>query len=119
MVDGPIDGSLEHTSTAKTLDLSEKVDAGDAVAENKPAAVVDSKCKAIFFMNLFALSATIQAALFKHVAKEGVSVIEFTFMRNVWIGGIAAIQMCYKRVNPFKGFPKALIKDLIIRSFAG
>ena len=37
----------------------------------------------------------------------------------MWIGGFAAYQMCYKKMNPFVGFPKALIKDLIIRSFAG
>lgn len=70
-------------------------------------------------MNLFALSATVQASLFKSVAKDGVSVIEFCFLRNVSIGSVAAYQMCYKKMNPFRGFPKALIKDLIIRSFAG
>lgn len=84
-----------------------------------PGAKKDSKWKAIFFMNLFAISATIQAALFKYVAKDGVSVIEFSFFRNVFIGGIASFQVCYKKTNPFVGFPKALIKDLLIRSWAG
>lgn len=68
---------------------------------------------------MFALSATIQAVLFKYVAKEGVSIIEFCFVRNVWIGGFAAIQACYKHLNPFKGFPMELLRDLILRSFAG
>ncbi len=79
----------------------------------------DSKWKAIFFMNLFAISATTQAALFKYVAKDGVSAIEFSFFRNVVIGGVALYQMCYKKTNPFKGFPRSLIKDLLIRSWAG
>ena len=52
-------------------------------------------------MNLFALSATIQGVLFKYVAKEGVSIIEFSFFRNVWIGGLATMQSCYKKQNPF------------------
>lgn len=84
-----------------------------------PEAKKDSKWKAIFFMNLFAVSATIQAALFKYVAKDGVSVIEFSFFRNVMIGGVASFQVCYKKTNPFVGFPKSLIKDLLIRSWAG
>lgn len=70
-------------------------------------------------MNLFALTATIQGGLFKHIAKQGVSVIEFCFFRNVFIGGLASFQSCYKKQNPFKGFPKHLVKDLIIRSLAG
>ena len=70
-------------------------------------------------MNLFAFSATVQGALFKYVAKDGVSIIEFCFIRNIWIGGLASIQSCYKKINPFRGFPRNLIKDLIIRSLAG
>ena len=42
-------------------------------------------------MNLMALAAVTQGAMFKYVAKEGVSVIEFSFIRNVWIGGLAGI----------------------------
>ena len=57
--------------------------------------------------------------LFKYIAKDGVSVIEFSFFRNLWIGGVATIQTCYKRENPFRGFPKHLIKDLLIRSANG
>mmetsp|Transcript_31339 Transcript_31339/g.38829 ORF Transcript_31339/g.38829 Transcript_31339/m.38829 type:complete len:140 (+) Transcript_31339:361-780(+) len=70
-------------------------------------------------MNLFALSATVQGVIFKAIAKDGVSIIEFSFLRNVWIGGLAAMQMCCQKTNPFKGFPKHLIKDLVIRSLSG
>ena len=71
-------------------------------------------------MNLFALTATTQTVLFKKAAVDNKeAVIEFCFFRNIGIGGAAAIQACYKGMNPFKGFPKELIKDLMIRSFAG
>jgi len=90
----------------------------DAEVEEKKI-TKDSKCKAIFFMNLFAISATIQSSMFKYVANDGVSVIEFCLLRNITIGGLAAILMCCKKENPFKGFPKALIKDLVVRSLAG
>ena len=70
-------------------------------------------------MNFFAITGCIQGAIFKHIAKEGVSIIEYCFFRNVWIGGFAACQVCYMQMNPFKGFPRNLIKDLVIRSLNG
>lgn len=79
----------------------------------------DSKWKAIFFMNSFALCTTIQGVMFKYVAKQGVSVIEFSFFRNAWIAVVALIQACYKKLNPYKGFPKSLVKDLMVRSIVG
>ena len=81
---------LARADTAETAGLAlGPITEEDAV---EPAKVVqDSKWKAIFFMNLFALSATVQGALFKYVAKEGVSVIEFCFFRNLWIGGLATV----------------------------
>ena len=33
--------------------------------------------------------------------------------------GLAAIQLAVKKVNPFKGIPRALVKDLLVRSVAG
>ena len=57
--------------------------------------VKDNRCLAIFAMNLFAISATAQGTMFKYIAKEGVSVIEFTLFRNIAIGAYAAIIVCY------------------------
>ena len=79
----------------------------------------DSKHKAILFMNVYALSATIQGALFKYIAKDGVSIIEFFFFRHVWIGGVAALMIFYKGKNPFVGLPRSLVKDFVIRSVSG
>lgn len=112
---GALTGTLEDPGCVQ---VKTKSAAAEGVSK-KFAEVKDSKWKAIFFMNLFALSATVQGAMFKYVAKEGVSVIEFSLFRNIWIGGFALIQMCYKKMNPFKDFPRSLVKDLIIRSMAG
>lgn len=81
--------------------------------------VKDSKWRAIFFINLFALTITLQAAIFKHLNRKGVSIIEYIFVRNIWIGGVAGIQAYFKKMNPFRRFPTHLMKDLIARSFAG
>ena len=70
-------------------------------------------------MNLFALTMTIQGVIFKYAAKDGVSIIEYSFFRNLMIGSVASIQACCKNINPFKGFPRNLIKDLVFRSLNG
>ncbi len=51
----------------------------------------DSKWKAIFFMNLFALTATGQSVLFKLVADDGVSFLEVSLITYAWIAVLASI----------------------------
>ena len=71
-------------------------------------------------MNCFALFSITSGAMFKWVAEDGtVSVIELFFFRNVCIGALACSIVLCKRQNPFKGFQKALYKDLVIRSLVG
>ncbi len=70
-------------------------------------------------MNLFAFAQSTQAVLFKAIAKDGVSVIEFVFSRNIFIGGSAAIIMCFIKKNPIKELPRALYWDMFFRSFVG
>ena len=70
-------------------------------------------------MNFFAIFGVGQGVLFKIVSKQGVSIAEYMMFRNLVIFFVAGIQLCHKRLNPFKGFPNYLIKDLLIRSVAG
>ena len=79
----------------------------------------DNRCVAIIFMNIFAISATGQGVIFKYVAKQGVSIIEYMFFRNFCIGTIAGMQLCYSKRSPINGIPPESVKDLIVRCIAG
>ena len=70
-------------------------------------------------MNLLAFTGVAQGAVFKTVAKDGVSVIEYTFFRHSGILIFSVIQSWWKKQNPLKNFPRKYIKDLLIRSIAG
>ena len=70
-------------------------------------------------MNLFAFTAVAQGVVFKLVAKDGVSVVDYTVFRNTFTLIIAGSQSCYKRQNPFRNFPRHVIKDIITRSVFG
>jgi Mlc titration factor MtfA (ptsG expression regulator) len=80
---------------------------------------LDNRCLAIVSMNLAMVLTTVQGVLFKKVALEGVSILEYTLFRNVTIALFACAQLIHKDINPFKGFPKAQVKDLVMRSVAG
>ena len=87
--------------------------------ENKPDAIGDNRRKAVFLTNIFALFATIHWTLFWYLAKDGVSVIQICLFKNLLLGVLAAIQMCFKKQNPFTGYSTPVIQDLIMRAIAG
>lgn len=66
----------------------------------------DNKAKAILFMNLQAIFGCMAALTFKKIAREGVSVIEFSLARNLF--NFVMIQCClwYWNLNPIRDFPK-------------
>ena len=57
--------------------------------------------------------------IFKHIAKDDVSVIEFCFFRNCLILLMSGIIFAYRKQNPFAHFPKTGRIDVIIRAMAG
>lgn len=99
MTEGTLLRSIETSSEAEKQTQDRQPNQGKEVK--------DSKLKAIFFMNLFAICAVGQGVIFKIVAKDGeVSIIEYSWFRNVVIFAFAGFQACYKRRNPFKNFPR-------------
>ena len=96
------------------VDTQEKVNA--APPESK-----DNKWLAILYMNIFVVAHKGQKIIFKHIAKEDVSVIEFCFFRNCLILLVSFIYFAYKKKNPFGNFPKtaSFRIDVMIRSLAG
>ena len=65
----------------------------------------DSKWRAIIGMNGWCLGVTTQGVLFKIVAKEGFSIIEFVFFRCVFTIVISVLWSFFLNINPFKNFP--------------
>ena len=71
-------------------------------------------------MNLFVLAHKGQKIIFKHIAKDDVSVIEFCFFRNCLILLIAGIIFLFRKQNPFANVvPKTGRIDVLMRSIAG
>ena len=70
-------------------------------------------------INLFAISITVLGVLYKAVAVEGVSIIEFTFFRSVSALIIATIWNLAVCTNPFRAFPWAQKWTLFFRIISG
>ena len=75
--------------------------------------------KAIILMNIFVILSKSQKLLFKHIAADEVSVIEFCFFRSCWLLLATCLKFGCKRQNPFSGFPKGARRDMIKRSLSG
>ena len=56
---------------------------------------------------------------FKKAAISGVSVIEFWFFSNLFVSIASTLQLLYKKMNPFKGMTKTILKDIIVRTVSG
>ena len=54
----------------------------------------DNRCKAIIAINLFSVSIVFTSVIWKHLAEEGVNVIDFNFFRNFTIWCLASIALC-------------------------
>ena len=65
----------------------------------------DNRCKAIFAMNLSALSTVFMTATWKVIAVEGFSIVDFSLLRNIaaLAGGLIWCHM--SGLNPLKNFP--------------
>ena len=74
---------------------------------------------AIVAINIFAITATSQGVCFKYASKGGASIFDYMIFRNFFIGFGGGIQLLYFKINPITGFPRNLVKDLIIRVVAG
>ena len=70
-------------------------------------------------MNLFVIAHKGQKMIFKHIAKDDVSVLEFCFFRNCLILLLTGIIFACRKQNPFANFPKTNKIDVIIRAMAG
>ena len=70
-------------------------------------------------MNLFVIAHKGQKMIFKHIAKDDVSVLEFCFFRNCLILLLTGIIFACRKQNPFAHFPKTSKIDVIIRAMAG
>ena len=81
--------------------------------------VKDSKWKAILFSNLACIGGASTGVFFKKAAISGVSVIEFWFFSNLFVTIASSLQLLYKKMNPFKGITKTILKDIIIRTVSG
>ena len=57
-------------------------------------AVKDNRCKAIIFMNLFAIGTISQAIVYKLATAEGATVIDYQLFRSMGILVVAAIELC-------------------------
>ena len=62
--------------------------------------VRDNRCKAIIAINLFSVSIVFTSVIWKHLAEEGVNVIDFNFFRNFTIFCLASIALCIGNHNP-------------------
>ena len=98
--------------------------------EEKPEALVNAAqddlpkkknntCLAVIAINICAISLTVMSLLYKIVAVDGVSIVEFTFFRSVSAGIIACIWNATVCMNPFKQFPSDWKWTLFIRVVAG
>lgn len=47
------------------------------------------------------------------------SVIEFWFFSNLFVSIASTLQLLYKKMNPFKGMTKTILKDIIVRTVSG
>ena len=71
-------------------------------------------------MNIFVIISKSQKALFKHIAADDVSVIEFCFFRSCWLLLATCLKFACKRQNPFSNFlPKGARRDMFVRSLSG
>ena len=79
----------------------------------------DSKWKAILFSNLACIGGASTGVFFKKAAISGVSVIEFWFFSNLFVSIASTLQLLYRKMNPFKGMTKTILKDIIVRTVSG
>lgn len=70
-------------------------------------------------MNIFAITLTGQGVIFKYASKQGVSVVEYIAIRNITLGLVACMQLCYSKRNPITAVPNDHIKFLIMRCIFG
>jgi drug/metabolite transporter (DMT)-like permease len=64
--------------------LTQETLLGPTEPNNVPTQKKDNRIKAIIWMNIFTLCATIVNILFKYISRYGVSVFEFFLWRNVF-----------------------------------
>ena len=85
------------------------------VAPAKP----DNKIRAIFFMNLFCLCAAIVTTVFKILAAEGVSNLDFAVTRSATGLFFLSIMACVKQVKPWEKVPKKHYFKMFLRAAIG
>ena len=65
----------------------------------------DNRCRAIIAINLFSVSIVFTSVIWKHLAEEGVNVIDFNFFRNFTIFCLATIALIIGNHHPIREFP--------------
>ena len=86
----------------------------------EPGEVVkDNRCRAIIFMNLFAIGGVGQAIVFKLAIAEGATVIDYQLFRSLGILIAAAIELCCTRRSPITEFPTSDKYTLLLRCIMG
>ena len=79
----------------------------------------DSKVRGIIFMNLFCFLLTVNNCIFKNLAKEGVSNLDFAVFRPLVALFCITLYNWYLGVNPVKALPRKHYVKMVIRSLLG